>query len=101
MWARTCEVVLGAWLVASPWVIEGSGVGSPLGGAVAAALGIASAKWERAHLGTLAVGVALMLSAYQGYPAVATAAEQNAMLSGFVLALLAIVPTRASPPSWR
>lgn len=101
MWARIGEMAVGAWLVASPWVIKGVGVGSALCGALVAALGIASSKWERAHLGTLVVGAVLMLSAYQGYPAVATAAEQNAMLSGFILVLLAILPTRESPPSWR
>lgn len=73
-------------------------------GGVAAALGGLSfhKRCRRAYLGTVLVGVWLMVGAYRSYPEVASPAEQNEMICGTVLWLLALVPSGStrSPKSW-
>ena len=116
MWGRVVEIILGAWLLLSPW-IWGHYPSNPglwrndviSGGAV---IGLAVLSFwpfrglgflRYAHLGNLLVAswVAGFSYVSSGHPA--AAGYQNALLTGLTLLLVAIIPNDASRPpiSWR
>lgn len=110
MWARDFEMALALWLGAAPLVFRHAGAESwavdLACAAIVVGLGLVSytRRARRAHLGTLAIAVGLMAygwassSVHDPLPA-----HQNRIVVGFLLAMLAIVPTRASlpPEPWR
>lgn len=113
MWPRLLEGALGAWLLASPWVLGGPEV-APLraGGLdlvpVAAGLALmgltlAAFRFQHAHVAVLALGVALVAFNWLAYPRPGPASAQNGIAVGLLLCLFAIVPNDADrpPEGWR
>ena len=106
MWARFLEIAVGGWLLFSPAIFtDGT---SPTVDRIAATLIIlfALASFARplqhAHLLTAAVGLWLIANGLLT-PSPAPPSIQNSMLSGMLLAMLAVIPTRATsaPNSWQ
>ena len=104
MWPRFVEMALGAWLVASPFVLAPASqelsVNARVTGPVVLALAVLS-SWKLTRLAHLAiVPVSLWLTAFgwlhSGEPAPAQA--QNALLVGLLLFMFAIVPNHATLP---
>jgi len=111
MWGRLSECLLALWLASSPMVF---GHGERFDGCVndlaCASLILLLAllsflpPLSRAHLGNVVVALWLLALGYlgsEGHPP--APAAQNHVGVGLVLALFAIVPSRASepPPAWR
>jgi hypothetical protein len=111
MWARTAEVMLGLWLMASPFIFSHPPEEPGLWWRdFAAGLLIVTSSllsfWRptaRAHLLNILVGLWLVGSGYLGSVGPPTAAAQNALATGLILLMLAIVPVQASlpPRGWR
>ncbi len=110
MWARWCEIVLAAWLLASPALSADPGfttVAHLLGGGLTLLLAAASfrAAWRRAHLGILAVGTGLMVHGWLLTRGIESPgfASQNEISVGMLLAMFAVVPPAAfrTPVAWR
>ena len=108
MWARVVEVMLGCWLAASPFVFRHA-IGEvalwandfACAAAVVALSSLSfSPSMRRMHLGNGVVALWLLGFGYVLGPA---PPYQNHMIVGFLLAMLAIVPSEASlpSPSWR
>ncbi len=108
MWARVVEVMLGCWLASSPFVFHHGADARGLwvtdlacaAAIVTLALLSFAPTLRRAHLGHLVIAAWLVVSGYLGGTA---PAHQNHVVVGLLLAMLAIVPSRASlpPPSWQ
>jgi hypothetical protein len=110
MWARWLEILLGGWLIASPWIF-GHANGSwfhwndmTSGGAVillATASFLRSKRW--AHLAIGAVAIWLGTSAYFGFERPGPPGAQNEITLAFLLLTLFLVPNEASSPPepWR
>ena len=110
MWSRIIEILLGAWLITSPFVLNFPP--SELGwwisdvGAGALIIGFALLSFWRptrfAHLLSILVGCWLIGFAYiQGFgtnPPV----SQNDLVVGLLLLMFAVIPNQAShpPDSW-
>jgi hypothetical protein len=110
MWSRVVEIMLGCWLLISPfvfghpeervdwWIIDFSA-----GLAVIVCGGLSYWKPARfSHLLTAVVGAALIALAYRFYGH-APPAAQNQALTGLLLMMFAVIPNdAASPPqAWR
>ncbi|SRR5690606_22550319 len=106
MWPRVTECMLGCWLLISPFVFRYED--QPLGwwindyavGLAVIGLGLMS-YWRptrRIHLLTVLLAIWLVLYGRFGhqYPFPPTA--QNYITLGFLLMMLAIIPSRASEP---
>ncbi|HEX2164708.1 MAG TPA: SPW repeat protein [Thermoanaerobaculia bacterium] len=113
MWARGIEVMLGLWLVVSPFVFGhfaepglGRLVASDLAaGSLVVLLAVVS-FWRRAgraHLAELAVAGWLVAFGRFAFDFPPPPGAQNELLVGLVLVLFAIVPNRAADPParWR
>jgi hypothetical protein len=109
MWPRYCEMLLGLWLMAAPWVLNyGSADAFRMTGVAAAAgiflLDILSVKFtvRYSHLAIAGIALGLLIHAYFVLPGEA-AGTQNNILVALLLLMFAILPTEAtlSPPSWR
>lgn len=114
MWARHMELALGLWLLTSPFVFRHASDRSGLWahdlliGAAVVSLALAT-HWRplrRAHLVLLPLAVWLMGAGWwaaRGAGIHPPAAYQNWILVGLLLAMFAIVPSRASrpPKPWR
>lgn len=110
MWARVVEIMLGFWLMASPFIfrVSNADIESPvnelLSGLLVVVFGFSS-FWDRthwAHFLILAIAFWLIVSGFlAGHPAPPT--SQNEILVGILLGMLAIIPNRANEPpkSWR
>lgn len=116
MWGRAVEVMLGLWLVLSPFIFRHFEDGGWLwvndmvcGGAVvvvALAAMLALLWWPRlryVHLAILVVGAWLAGFGYVagGHPS--EGGYQNEILVGLTLMFIALIPTEANVPpvSWR
>jgi len=109
MWARVVEVMLGCWLLISPFVFRNahdqlSHWASGLAGCSTILLALLS-YWEplrHAHLGSAVVALSLigfgMAASFPTPPS-----WQNNILTGFILLMVAIVPNESNlpPRSWR
>lgn len=110
MWARIVEIMLGCWLIVSPFIFRHDAaqtslwVNDMLCGFIAVLLGFFS-FWNRtawAHFLLLPLALWLIVFAYlAGHPAPAYA--QNQIVVGLLLAMFAIIPNDADliPPDWR
>lgn len=110
MWSRVVEVMLGAWLVISPFIFRhppsnpGLWINDLAVGTAVIAFGVLS-YWgpaRLAHLLTILVGCWLIGFAYrQGFGDPSTA-SQNHLVLGLILMMFAIIPNDASQPpkSW-
>jgi len=111
MWARNLELAFGLWLALSPFVFGHPGEAALLWtndlacAAVIVVLALASyaRRWRRVHLGQLVVAAWLIGFGWVSAHETATPASQNHILVGLLLAMFAIVPSRASEPPlpWR
>ncbi len=111
MWARAIELMLGLWLVLTPFIFLGEPGGPDLAVPAFAAgaliwLFSTLSFWHptrRAHLGNLAVSAFLVVYGYvkTGHPAVPH--FQSLLIVGLLLVLFAIVPPQSSEPPllWR
>lgn len=113
MWPRLLEGALGAWLLASPWVV-GTPAAAPLraGGLdlvpVAAGLALigltlAAFRFQHAHVAVLVLGVALIAFNWLAYPRPGPASAQNGIVVGLLVCLFAIIPNESDrpPEGWR
>ena len=110
MWARIVEIMLGFWLMASPFVFRLTET-EPKNWVTHLSCGLAviifgfASYWRRtkwAHFLTLAVALWLILSGYSaGHPAPPSA--QNQIVVGLLLGMFSIVPNQANqiPAEWR
>ena len=108
MWARDIELMLGCWLLVSPFVFAHAPDrlflwANDLGCGAVAVVTALVCYWpplRRAHLLLLAVAAWLVVF---GWTSRLGAASENHITLGFLLGLFAIVPSEATlPPSaWR
>lgn len=110
MWARIVEIILGFWLVASPFIFpiaasdRASFINYLLCSAAVIGFGLLS-FWDRTkwtHFLTLLVALWLIGFGYSaGYPSPPTA--QNQIVVGVLLGMFAIIPNRTNemPAAWR
>lgn len=114
MWGRSIEVMLGLWLLISPFLFghfeKGAGL-APLtvsdlaAGSAVLLLGVLSfwRRTARAHLGQFAVAAWLIAYGRFGFDFPPPPGAQNELLVGLVLVLIAVIPNRSEepPPRWR
>jgi hypothetical protein len=110
MWPRIVEILLGIWLIASPFIFRTAETGV-LGAVndlicgsavVVLALVSFSGRFYRAHFLILLVAGWLVTTGYiAGHPA--PPAAQNLIIIGLLLAMFAIIPSRINemPKSWQ
>lgn len=105
MWARHMELALGLWLAIGPFVFRADGpfLRERLGAALIVALALAchAPRLRRAHLALLPVAGTLIATGWLaggGLADVPPPLDQNAIVVGLLLAMLAIVPSAASVP---
>jgi hypothetical protein len=111
MWARTAELMLGAWLVLSPFIFRGTAsqeafMGIDLAAGSAVVLFSLLSFWRRtewAHLLTAVLALGLGLFAYFAWERPGPPGAQNEITVALLLLLLAIIPTEANQPPkpWR
>ena len=110
MWARVVEVMLGLWLVISPFIFGHAATDRTLWindlgcGFLIVTLALLSfwCPLRYAHLGIGVVGLWLIVFGFQSlHPA--PPASQNHILMGLLLMMFAIIPNDADlpPRSWR
>jgi hypothetical protein len=106
MWSRDVEIMLGCWLLVSPFIF-----GHPAGeilwwitdfsaGLAVIVLGLLSywRKTRHAHLGTFLVGGMLIAVAYAAAGRHEAPAVQNQAVLGLLLLMFALIPNEASQP---
>ena len=112
MWPRAAELLLAAWLAASPWLLpvpaEDANFLRVNSLACAALIALAAmlsfrTTWGKAHLASLALALWLIAVAFRQPDPPPAAAYQNYVITGLTLLLFAVLPSRAGePPSgWR
>lgn len=109
MWPRIVEILIGAWLVASPWIFGHAASSGMLmsdlvcGGAVMLLAGLAFLpRFRWAYLFELLVAAWLVGFAFFAAEAPLPGLQNN-LLVAMVLALFVVVPSQATKPprSWR
>lgn len=111
MWPRVVELMLGVWLVISPFVFRGTPeldryVANDIACGTLVIVASLFCFWHparRAHLVTLAISVWLAGYGYFSAPRPGPPAAQNEIIVGLLLLLFAILPSEATrpPESWR
>jgi hypothetical protein len=110
MWARWFEILLGAWLIVSPWIFglaEGSRfhLKDIMPGCVVVLLAGASfmRRTQWAHLAIGAVAIWMGATAYFGFETPGPPAAQNQITIALLLLTFFVVPNQASSPPepWR
>jgi hypothetical protein len=103
MWARWMVAVAGLWLLASPLWFAGDHTAEQICGGMIAVFSVCSftGPLRHAHLLTGLAGIGMIAVAVQAGN-LAAPAQQNLVLTGLLVAMLAVVPNHAmSPPdSW-
>lgn len=108
-WPRYSEMLLGLWLIVTPWILNygDSDVSRTVN--IAAATGIlvldilSITLYKRyAYLAVLGIALGLLVHAYFALPPEAAGTENNIIVA-LLLLMFAILPTEATlpPPSWR
>jgi len=107
MWSRVVEVMLGCWLLISPFVFRHAADEPALWandlacGTAAIVFGLLS-YWRpmrHAHLATMAVGGWLIAFAYRTGFGSAPPASQNHLILGLLLLMFAVIPNKAGRPA--
>jgi hypothetical protein len=111
MWPRIVELMVGVWLLLSPFVFRHDArelalwwVDLASGSAVIACSLVSFwSPLRRAHFATLGVALSLIAAAFAEGGGSSTSAQQNHVMVGLVLAMFAIVPSQTNlpPHSWR
>ena len=111
MWARVCELMLGVWLMLSPFIFRGTDELEQLfwihlGAGAAVVIFSLLSFWRPAgwaHFLTAALAVGLGTFAYFAFDRPGPPAAQNAIAVALLLMMFAIVPNEATlpPESWR
>lgn len=111
MWSRIVEVMLGCWLLMSPFIFahpsdETAWWVTDLAAGLAIITLALLSYWNRAqhpHLVTALVGGALIAAAYLCSGQSAPPAMQNQAILGLLLLMFAVIPNDASRPplSWQ
>ncbi len=111
MWPRVVEVMLGAWLLVTPFIfratpeVDAYTASAFAAGAIAAVASLASCWDPLRHARFLTLGVSfwLMLHGYFSAARPGPPAAQNELVVGSILLLFAILPNEinAKPRPWR
>jgi hypothetical protein len=111
MWPRVTEIVIGLWLLTSPWLLaSNSAVGAwhfngLLCGSTIVLLGGLSfrSRWRKAHLAEIPIGVWILSCAYLDSTHPAPPVVQSGVLTALFLLNFAIIPSQANLPpiSWQ
>ncbi|MFG0334579.1 MAG: hypothetical protein ACF8TS_14580 [Maioricimonas sp. JB049] len=111
MWSRVVEIMLGCWLIISPFIFSHPAeevawwINDMACGTAVILFGVLS-YWHpmrRSHLVTFAVAAWLIVYAYIRSVETTGAAVQNNVALGLLLMMFAIIPNEASQPpeAWR
>lgn len=108
MWPRVVEVMLGMWLMASPFVFRHEPEATQLwwidlaGGLLIASIAVLTfaRRLRRVHLLHLVTAIGLVAHGWSSFPG---ASSQNHIGVGLMLLMFAIIPSDANqpPPAWR
>lgn len=106
MWSRVVEIMLGCWLLVSPFIFTHPEsrwewwVNDFAAGSAVVLFGLFSfwKRTERAHVLTLGVGAWLIGFAYWQFGDTHHPAVQNQVLMGWLLLMFAIIPSFANRP---
>ena len=110
MWPRVVELMLGLWLLASPFIFQHGDAGALWKNDLACGFLVITfscmsfaKKLRRAHLATLGLGLWLASFGYFYAPHPLPGAAQNAIVVGLLLVMIGVVPSEASTPprGWR
>ncbi|MES2273535.1 MAG: hypothetical protein V4487_05050 [Chlamydiota bacterium] len=97
MWARISELIVACWLFLGPFVLSDfSQKTNDYICAFLTALFALLSFWDplrKIHVLTIGVGLWLWGSAYSTFPASASPMEENSVIAGALLVMLAIVPS--------
>ena len=105
MWARVVEVMLGVWLLISPFVFGYQSQAFWINDYVTAAfiflfsLSSFWKPWRYAHLLNIAIGIWLIAYGYIGAPYPPPPNLQSNVFIGWLLLIFSIIPNRAQEPS--
>lgn len=107
MWSRVVEIMLGCWLLMSPFIFAYSSEASTMWandficGSAVILFGLFSywAPTQHAHLLTLLVGTWLTAFAYREGLGAVSPASQNYLTVGLLLLMFAIIPNDAANPA--
>lgn len=111
MWARIVEVMLGCWLVLSPFIFRHPGDATFLwatdfaSGTAVIVIGLLACwpKAERWRLLQLVVAAYLIAVGFVAAPPPPPAPYQNYLVIGLLLIIVGVIPTRGTlpPRSWQ
>jgi hypothetical protein len=111
MWARIAEILLACWLAISPFILHDTSEGAiswahPIICAFLIALFALLSFWnplKKIHLLSLGIAFWLWGLGYSTFPLIASPSLENSVAVGFLLFMLAIVPSQAFLPtfSWQ
>ena len=107
MWARLFDIALGAWLIASAFVVPGAGWLEIASGVIVIVLAVVAMirPKSRAHLAELIVATVLVIVGWLGTRGGGEdpVHAQNLIITGLMIMVFAICPTRGAdpPPAWR
>jgi hypothetical protein len=112
MWPRVAELLIAAWLAASPYLLPAPArsefflhINAIVCAALIAVFALLSfrAGWGKAHLLSLAVALWLIGVAFSAPNPPPPAPYQNFVVVGLLLLLFGVLPSRASEPprAWR
>jgi hypothetical protein len=111
MWPRVVEIMLGCWLLVTPFVFRATpALGDYAMNAVVSGAFIAAASilafWRPlrvAHLATLAIAAWLTLHGYFSADRPGPPAAQNEIVVGLIVLLFSLLPNHINDPpaSWR
>ena len=109
MWPRVAEIVIGLWLIASPWMLDDGASSARInvlicGSAVVLLSGLSFwPAMRRAHLGEIPIGVWLLGFAYFGSTHPAPPLVQSEILAALFVLNFAIIPSQTNlpPRSWQ
>jgi hypothetical protein len=111
MWPRLAEIVIGLWLLTTPWILSeepqlrAPQISDCLCGAAIVLLSLISfwPVWRKAHLAEIPIGLWVLGFAYLRSTHPAPAVIQSELLAALFLLNFAIIPSPANLPplSWR
>jgi hypothetical protein len=111
MWPRIAEILIGLWLLTSPWLlayepaVSAWHINGLVCGSAIVILGVLSfsPRSRKAHLAEIPVGLWILGFAYFGSTHPAPAIVQSDFLTALFLLNFAIIPSQANLPpiSWR